>query len=755
MPPPPSIDPELVWGIALRGIALVYLVAFWSLRREIIALCGRGGITPVASKLARMRQDMGLARCVVRHPSLFWFSCSDTMLRSAAIGGTVCAALAFAGVASREMLLAAWILYLSFDVAVGLTYPWESMLFEAGLLAVLLPPLETLPVVRMSASPDPVLMWAFHWLLFRVLFGFGKNKFTTHALRDPLYLRAFLISQPLPSPLGWRAWRLPRAVLIWSHGLLFVTEMVLPFCVFVAGWPRVVAALTFSGLMAAIQAMGNFGFFNMLVVALCITLLDPRPLSLSAIEATASSSQWPSLVVAAWLLVAGLFHLPFNTWVARGWVEWPAWAGLPRFWRGVLALLRAAMPWRTVHAYGVFPPQIGPPIKWIPVFEGTLDGVHWEPYEYRYMPSTPSSPPRFVAPHTPRLDHFALYEGCGIDATHLLGTIFSQGNAYDFAPSTPSDRLLQRLLEPDSAVLALFGRVPFAGATPVRVRGRLFAFTPTTPAERRRTGHYWHVGLVGEHAPERAADATVWQRAVPAPEQFHPDERWARRRVPRLKTLARASSLDEVRATLDDDATRAWQEFWDVVLPQVRSACDAGWEQVDDLGGRLVSRYGPVQIDAFDRIRGAVTTALLDRIEMRVMRPRADRIEPHSYFHLSLWAHTLLAGGGAHLARALGDVSVVTPGEVNAGAVVSRGLMVLTAFRRDLMILHARKQRLIAALQLAPTPPSKEVPGFLFVLPTLAAGLRDPAERLPALTMLPSGDWTYDGVPVVERRLAP
>ena len=318
-------------------------------------------------------------------------------------------------------------------------------------------------------------------------------------------------------------------------------------------------------------------------------------------------------MLAAWLLVAGLFHLPFNTWVSRGWLEWPAWAALPRFWRGVLAVLRAAMPWRTVHAYGVFPPRIGPPIKWIPVVEGTLDGTHWEPYVYRYMPSTPASPPRFVAPHTPRVDHFTLYDGVGVGHTNLLGTIFGQGSAYHFAPTLPIDRMLQRLLEPDSPVRDLFLRVPFGDTPPLRVRARLFALTPTTPADLARTGSYWHMDLVGEHAPERGADPTVWQRSAPSPEQFHPDERWARRRVPRLSALARAASLAHVRATLDADAAGLWPEFWDVLVPRARAACDAGWTDVERLARDVRSRSGPAKMDGFDRIRGAVTTALLER----------------------------------------------------------------------------------------------------------------------------------------------
>ena len=749
----PVIAPDLVWGVALRAIALIYLVAFWSLHREILALCGSRGITPATSRLGRMRRDMGPLTCALRHPSLLWLSRGDRALRWLPRAGMACATCACAGLASRPMLAAAWIAYLSLDVAVGLTFPWESMLFEAGLLAILLPPLERLPALRMSAIPDPLLMWMFQWLLFRVLFGFGKNKFTREALGDHLYLRSFLISQPMPSPLGWRAWRLPRPVLVWSHWLLFVTEMVLPFLVFFAGWPRLVAAAAISGLMISIQVMGNFGFFNLLVVALTITLLDPRSISLASIRAAAFSHHWPIAALAAWLAIAGLCHLPFNTWVSRGWLEWPAWAALPRFWRGVLAVLRAAMTWRTVHAYGVFPPRIGPPLKWIPVVEGTLDGEQWERYVYRYMPSTAESPPRFIAPHTPRMDHFTLYDGVGVGHTNLLGTIFSQANPYDFAPATPTDRMLQRLLEPEGPVHGLFLRVPFNGRPPLRVRMRLFSLTPTTPAERARTGRYWHMDLVHEHAAERGSDPTIWDRTTPSPEQFHPDERWGRRRVPRLSALARAASLDEVRTSLDAEAADLWPEFLDAVLPRIRAACEAGWTEVEGLARALRAQHGASKMDAFDRIRGALTTALLERVEPRVLRRGGPPLVPRSYFHVSLWAHASVGGHLAGLERALADPGAVTSDEINAAGVDARGLMVLAVFRPALMTLHARKHRVIELLQLVDPPSSPLLPGFPIVMPLLAASLRDPDERLPALAMTASGDWTYNGILVPARRL--
>ena len=46
-----------------------------------------------------------------------------------------------------------------------------------------------------------------------------------------------------------------------------------------------------------------------------------------------------------------------------------------------------------------------PPVRWAQVLEGHsgVEGAEWEEYEWAYMTTHERSPPRFVAPHHPRL----------------------------------------------------------------------------------------------------------------------------------------------------------------------------------------------------------------------------------------------------------------------------------------------------------------------------------------------------------------
>jgi hypothetical protein len=744
-------DPAVLWGIFARLLAGIYVIAFLSLRAEIVEWGGARGLNPVREKLARFREDLGRWRAFSRYPTLLWLDDSDRALRWLPTIGAIAAIFAACGVASAPMLAIAWVSYLSCDVVFGMHYPWESLLFDAGFLAMFLPALQLLPSLAMSRAPEPLLMFAFHWLLFRVIFGFGKNKFTRAALDDPNYLRGFLISQPIPSPLAWHAFRLPRVLLVPSHAALFIVEMVLPFFVFFPGWPRLVAAAGFATLMIGIQAMGNYGFFNLLTIALCVPLLDPRPLTAQTTAALASPYGAIVAVGAAWSVIAGLCHLPFNTWVSRGWTEWPAWGAATGVGRAILAVLRAAMPFRTVHAYGVFPPRVGAPVKFLPIVEGTRDGEHWETFEYRYMPSTEHSPPKFVAPHCPRLDHWMLYEGYGIGSGNYLGTLFSQGSAYDCSSVSTMDRLLERVMDPASPTRRLFRVVPFDGAPPVRVRMRLYVFAPTSRDEMKATGRYWHRDLVGDHLCERAADPTVYARWLPNAEQLHPDERFARRRVARIRPLLGAQTLGTVRDVLDGRARVMWDVFWDELIPAADVAASSGWPAVTKAAQVVLDTYGPSDVDALDRIRGAVTTALLERLERHVFGFAAPRLDVRTYFHAALVPHAVVLRGRARTEEALANQATLL--EWSEPDAATRALMLLTMLRRDMMVMHARKQRLLARTLPPPPPHEPAVPGFALLLPLIADALPDAHERIPVIAQQPDGEWLMNGVPILSRRL--
>src|SRR2546427_809169 len=100
-----------------------------------------------------------------------------------------------------------WVLYLSI-VNVGQTFysfGWESLLLEAGFLAIFLGPATT--------TPQFSLILLLRWLLFRVEFGAGMIKMRgDRCWRDLTCLYYHHETQPMPNPLSWYFHRLPKSL---------------------------------------------------------------------------------------------------------------------------------------------------------------------------------------------------------------------------------------------------------------------------------------------------------------------------------------------------------------------------------------------------------------------------------------------------------------------------------------------------------------------------------------------------------------
>lgn len=175
-------------------------------------------------------------------------------MASAALGAAAALGGPFAGLC----LLGAWFCMLSTSSAHELPYPWDSLLLEASFLASLAPaPPSLLGGGLAGPPPPPWLALAFRLLVVRVLVGFGKLKFGESGPQDRTYIRSFLIGQPIPTPVGWWAHRLPPKLFEASLLVMWVVEMPLPFLVFFSGWPRLAAAAGIVTLMAGIQLTGK------------------------------------------------------------------------------------------------------------------------------------------------------------------------------------------------------------------------------------------------------------------------------------------------------------------------------------------------------------------------------------------------------------------------------------------------------------------------------------------------------------------
>lgn len=684
-------DDALIFGVGLRLLALVQLIAFHSLWRDVLGLAGSRGIHPVTDVLRASRRDFGWRRFIY-FPSLLHLASSDRALRAWIAIGAVASCVSLVGGPWTPIALGiAWAVYLSYDVAVDLLYPWDALLCEAGLLAIFAPPLAFLPSLALSAPAHSMLTWAFRFLAFRVVLGFGKYKFFGPGTLSTGYLKSFLVTQPLPRRLGLLLQRLPLPVHQAALAMLFVVEVASPWLWLGGSEWRVVPTVLVGALMIGIHLTGNFGFFNVAMIALAVIAATPTSSAFDLSLDRATFVLDAPHVLACALLALGLCHLPFHSWVSRSWMYWP---DLARVGRGALApllsVLRALAPFRVAHAYGVFGPESGPAGQWTPVFEATVDGQTWRPYRYRHYPTDTTFAGTSVSPSFPRFDHSLVYEAMGFGLGNLMGSVVGGGNPYRGSRALFLERVQHRLLEGSEDVLSLFAAAPFGDERPLQVR---VSFQFLSLDERASAISYRALPL-GLHLPARSLHSAE-PPDLPEPFAFLPDERvWTERARARTAPQSVLEALEALEPMLRRIAHEACS-------PAAALA----------LGERERAAMRPVEATL-------LRAAWLLRADARPLDGEGE---------LELWLRALcVASRGAGAVRAARCDRRALASAL-ARERIDHGLRVLAVIRPTWMRFHARKARLReGTMRGANASPPSFAPGILRLLPVLAELDTDP-----------------------------
>lgn len=453
--------------LGLRALGLVYLVAFVSFWVQAEGLIGGRGILPFGAWLEGIRPQVAQLG-YDRLPTLLWWWPTDTGLHVLCAAGTLSTLLLMAGFLPAVTTWVLWALYLSLAI-VGQTFmgfQWENLLLEGGLLAALAAPWRWRLRWKRDPAPPRFAVFLIHALVFKLMFLSGWVKLASRdtAWPDLTALTYHYWTQPLPAWTAWYAHQLPLVLHKACCLLMFVIELGLPFLIFMPRRLRHVSAAGFVLLMALIAATGNFAYFNLLTVVLCVWLWDDRAWSRrTEPPVPPPAPRWHRATVA----VAGALILIVSastlTQVLRWRMAWPSW---------VAVLHQQLAPLRSVNAYGLFAvmTKTRPEL----VIEGSLDGQTWQAYELPWKPGDPARPPRFVAPHQPRLDWQLWFAA--------LGEL--EGNPWVY-------NLLARLLEGAPEVLALMEHNPFPDRPPRYIRVVRYQYMFSSPEQRRKDGAWW------------------------------------------------------------------------------------------------------------------------------------------------------------------------------------------------------------------------------------------------------------------------
>jgi lipase maturation factor 1 len=465
----------------LRLLGLVYLLAFVSYWVQLVGLSGERGILPAAEFFDRAREVLGES-AFLQFPSVCWFGASDRALHAWCGAGIIAAIVLIIGFVPLPCLIFLWFDYLSLTIAGQLfyQYQWDILLLEAGFMSILLAPI-SLRLGR-PTDPPPAARFLVVWLLFRFIFSSGVVKLTSG---DPAWtngtaLEYHYFTQPLPTPLAWFAQQLPsswQAISVWT---MFAVELVLPFLLFGPRRVRLFAAVGIAALQLLIALTGNYGFFNLLTLVLCLMCVD------DAVWRQLMPASWrvdrergrPARFVPRRFVLAGVVAIVLLSLV-------PLAAAFRRpmpLLEPLMMAYEAVAPFRTINGYGLF--AIMTKERREILVQGSEDGVSWKAYTFRFKPGDPRRAPPWVAPYMPRLDWQMWFAA--------LGRV--EQNPWFL-------RFLERLLEGSPTVSNLLEENPFPDNPPRFVRALSDRYTFTTMAEGRRTELWWNVEPAAIYLP--------------------------------------------------------------------------------------------------------------------------------------------------------------------------------------------------------------------------------------------------------------
>ena len=478
-------DFQLSRWVFLRLLGLIYLLAFASLTPQIIGLVGAEGLLPATDYLERAKEFYG-TQAHTAPPTLGWLSGSDGALLGLCWGGIALSAVAIVGVAPVPTFWVLWILYLSLTVLgqTFLSFQWDVLLLETGLLAGLYAPLGWWPRRGHERTAPAAIRWLLWVLLFKLMFLSGITKLVSgdETWWGLTALTFHYQTQPLPVWTSWHVHHLPAWLHTASTVMMFVIELVVPFLILAPSRlrrTRAAACALLCLFQVGIAATGNYGFFNLLTVVLCIALLDdqhlqwllPRGIGKKTTDGPPVGEPRPWRVgvtaVAVPVAVISMVTIWHGATYASPHQEWS---------NDLVALAR---PLRSINTYGLFRtmtterPEI--------ILEGSMDGTSWEEYSFRWKPGDLDRAPRFVQPHMPRLDWQMWF-----------AALDPYGNQQWLTP------MLEGLLKNSPSVLGLLDETgnPFPDEAPRYVRLMHYRYDFTTPDERLETGAWWRRELI-------------------------------------------------------------------------------------------------------------------------------------------------------------------------------------------------------------------------------------------------------------------
>lgn len=485
----------------VRALGFVYFVAFLVALNQNKALLGSRGLLPIYSYLKRLRVHYSFPanastswELFSTAPTLFWWISEqyiDLVLDAVAyVGLALSAALVVLGAGNALIFAAAWVLYHSL-VNVGqqwYSFGWESQLLETGFLAIFLCPVLSMKQLPHHTPTPWTVVWAYRWLLFRIMLGAGLIKIRgDHCWRDLTCMNYHYETQPVPNPLSYYLHQMPEVMHMAETMANHIIELIVPFLIFLPRPFRITCGLLQILFQVVLILSGNLSFLNWLTILPAIFCFDDKFFAFlfpdkTKTQITTLKGDCPRTAgqcirqasnVALALLLAYLSIPVVQNLFSQRQVMNTSFNSL-----------------RILNTYGAFGSITKDRTE--VVIEGTYNFttgeeglVHWQEIEFNCKPGGTSRQPCFISPYHYRID-WLLWFAAFQDYQHNPWLV----------------HLVGKLLMGDPLVNDLVAYNPFRDKPPksVRVLHYRYKYTRIGSVEAKQ-GYWWQRTLIDHYLP--------------------------------------------------------------------------------------------------------------------------------------------------------------------------------------------------------------------------------------------------------------
>ena len=271
-----------------RVLGLVGAAAFLSFWVQADLIIGSNGIIPFFENLTQIesfiiKSDLDTSKWTAK-PTLLWLYTSDLWLNIVLLIGFISSLSLTIGLVPHVSILLSWVSYLSIASVSEpfLNFQWDALLLEVYLISIFFVPWRVFDNKDNIELPPTIGRWLLWLLIIKLMLQSGIVKFTffdvdgSNAWRDLTALEYHFWTQPIPSWLSYYFDALPAVIDKIALFFTYVCELIIPFFILFSRKMRRTAAILLILFQFLIILSGNYGFFNLLTITLCISLFDDQ-----------------------------------------------------------------------------------------------------------------------------------------------------------------------------------------------------------------------------------------------------------------------------------------------------------------------------------------------------------------------------------------------------------------------------------------------------------------------------------------------